>query len=318
MQSIKVHEFGDPGVLKLEQVADPNHGFQQVLVRIAAAGVNPVDAYIRSGKYGPRQLPYTPGTDAAGVVDSVGADVKTVKPGDRVYLFGGDGTYAQKIAVNESNVRLLPARLDFDQGAAIGVPYPTAYRALFDRGRLQAGETVLVHGASGSVGMAAVQLAVAFGASVIGTAGSEAGLESVRKNGAGWVFNHHDENYLQQIQAAAGSRGVDLIVELLANVNLDKDLGLLAKQGRVVVVGNRGRVEIDPRQTMAKDCDIRGMSLTNADPAELARIHAGLAAGFTNGTLTPVVARSFPLASAAAAHEAVMGAGLGGKLVLHP
>jgi NADPH2:quinone reductase len=318
MRAIRVQEFGEPGVLKLETVPDPVAGPGQVLIRVVAAGVNPVEAYIRSGKYGPRSFPFTPGTDAGGVIRAVGAGVTTVREGDRVYAFGADGTYAEQVAVAATNVRVLPARIDFDQAAAIGVPYATAWRALFIRGQLRAGETILVHGASGSVGIAATQMAVAAGATVIGTAGSPAGLELVGKQGAALVFNHHDADYLQQIQDATAGRGVDLIAEMLANVNLDKDLGLLAKRGRVVVIGNRGRIEIDPRQMMAKDSDIRGMSLMHADTAELASIHAGLMAGLTNGTLTPVVARSFPLADAPAAHEAVMKSGIGGKLVLRP
>jgi NADPH2:quinone reductase len=318
MKAICIQAFGDPDVLKLEEISDPIALPGHVVVRVVAAGVNPVEAYIRAGKYGPRSFPFTPGTDAGGVVQSVGAGVTTFRGGDRVYVFGADGTYAAQVAVPAANVRLLPARIDFDQAAAIGVPYATAWRALFIRGQLRAGETILVHGASGSVGMAATQIAVAAGATVIGTAGSPAGLELVRKQGAASVFNHHDADYLKQIEAATAGRGVDLIAEMLANVNLDKDLGLLAKRGRVVVIGNRGRVEIDPRQMMAKDSDIRGMSLMHADAAELASIHAGLLAGLTNGTLTPVVARSFPLADAPAAHEAVMKSGIGGKLVLRP
>jgi NADPH2:quinone reductase len=298
---------------------DPQPAAGQVLVRTKAIGVNPVDTYIRSGKYGPRPFPFTPGTDAAGLVESVGSDVIGIKPGDRVYIYGSvDGAYADMILCKQSQIHPLPSRLTFEQGAAIGIPYGTAYRALFIRGHAQPNETVLVHGASGGVGTAAVQLAVNAGCKVIGTAGTDTGLKLVLQQGAQHAFNHRDGGYLEKILSATGGQGVEVIVEMLANINLDKDLGLLAKQGRVVVIGNRGRIEIDPRQTMLKDSDIRGMSLMHADETELASIHAALGAGFANGTLTPVIGRTFPLKEAAQAHEAVMEPGSHGKIVLIP
>ena len=317
MRSIRVHGFGGPDVLKREDGPDPQPGTGQVLVRVRAVGVNPVDTYIRDGKYGPKPFPYTPGTDAAGTVERVGDGVVAVRPGDRVYAYAkAGGAYAEQLVCDVAEVHPLPPRLSFAQGAAIGIPYATAYRALFVRGRAMPHETVLVHGASGGVGLAACQLAVNHGSVVIGTAGTEAGLDVVCRQGVALTLNHRSPGYFDQLTAFTGRRGVDLIVEMLANVNLDRDLTVLAPGGRVVVVGSRGRVEIDPRQTMQRDADVRGMSLTNADDAELAMIHAALVAGFTNGTLTPVVARRFPLAEAAAAHEAVMGGDAVGKIVL--
>ncbi len=234
-----------------------------------------------------------------------------------MYIYGAiDGAYTEKALCVAPQVHPLPDRLSFDQGAAIGVPFGTAYRALFIRGDARPNEFVLIHGASGGVGTAAVQLAVNLGCKVIGTAGSPPGLALVRSLGAAAVFDHHAENYIQQILDFTNGKGVDLIIEMLSDQNLDKDLGLLAKRGRVVIVGNRGRIEIDPRQTMTKDSDIRGMSLMHADAAELALIHAALGAGFSNGTLTPVVGKQFPLADAGKAHEAVLSAGAAGKIVL--
>ncbi len=317
MKSIRVHQFGGPEVLKLDEVPDPKPTAGQVLVRTKAIGVNPVDTYIRAGIYGPKAFPYIPGTDAAGIVEAVGAEVKNVKPGDRVYVYGTiDGAYAELVLCKPSQVHPLPDRLSYEQGAAIGVPYGTAYRALFVRGHAKPNEAVLVHGASGGVGTATVQLAVNFGCKVFGTAGNVDGIERVRQQGAEQAFNHGDPTYIQQIMTATGGRGVDLILEMLASTNLDKDLGLLAKSGRVVIIGNRGRIEIDPRQTMVKDSDIRGMSLMHADEAELAMIHAGLGAGFRNGTLTPVVSRKFSLVDAGKAHSAVMEPGAHGKIVI--
>jgi NADPH:quinone reductase len=323
MKAIRVHEFGGPAVLGLEDVPEPTPGSGEVVVRVRAAGVNPVDAYIHGGTYARKPpLPYTPGQDGAGDVESVGGGVTGVKAGDRVYIAGvgntvaGAGTYAERALCIPSQLHRLPARTSFGQGAAIGVPYCTAYRALFHRAQARAGETVLVHGATGGVGIAAVELAHARGLTVIGSGGTDKGLATVREHGADVVVNHRDANYADAIMQATGGRGVNLIVEMAAHVNLDRDLGLLAKFGRVVVVGNRGRVEIDARQAMGRDAAILGMTLFNVNEAEMAEIHAGLIAGLENGTLNPVVGREMPLADAARAHEAVMQPGALGKIVL--
>lgn len=307
MRAIRVHQFGEPSVLKLEEVPDPAPAAGQVVVRLHAVGVNPVETYVRKGIYGPRQFPYTPGSDGAGVVEAVGPGVSKVRAGDRVYVAAtATGAYAEKAACPEAGVHRLPDHVTFAQGAALGVPYATAHRALFHRGRPVAGETVLVHGATGGVGIAAVQLARAFGLTVIGTGGTDRGRQLVLTEGAHHVLDHTDPAYLGQLTALTGGRGVDLILEMLANVNLGKDLAVLAKHGRVVVVGSRGDVQITPRDTMGRDADIRGMTLMNATEQDLAGIHAALVAGLENRTLRPVVGTEIPLAEAARAHEEVM------------
>ncbi|PYS90878.1 MAG: NADPH:quinone reductase [Acidobacteria bacterium] len=318
MKAIRVHEFGGPEVLRLEEVEAPKPGAHQVVVRVVAVGVNPVEAYMRAGMY-PRkpELPYTPGADGAGLVEACGADVKRVRAGDRVYLAGSlTGTYAERALCQEMQVHPLPDAISFQQGAALGVPYATAYRALFDRAQARPSETVLIHGASGGVGTAAVQLARAAGMTVVGTGGTEEGRKLVAEQGAQHVLDHRSADYLEQLLTLTEGRGVDVIIEMLANVNLNRDLGVLAVHGRVVVVGSRGTVEIDPRLTMGRDADIRGMTLFNATEADLRRIHAALVAGLENNTLRPVVGRELPLAEAAAAHEAVMQSGAYGKIVL--
>jgi NADPH2:quinone reductase len=213
-------------------------------------------------------------------------------------------------------VHSLPERLSFAQGAAIGVPYATAHRALFGRAQARAGETVMIHGASGSVGLAALQLARAHGCTVIGTAGSDAGLALIKAQGANHAVRHGTPDTVKEIQAIGAGRGVDVIIEMLANVNLDKDLGLLARSGRVVVVGNRGRVEIDARQTMAKETAILGMSLWHLNDEQLSNLQDQMAAGFASGTLTPVIGSELPISDAAKAHAQVFGSGTTGKIVL--
>ena len=319
MQAIRVHQVGGPEVLKLEEVPDPRPAAGQVVVAMRAVGVNPVDTYVRSGRYGQKVFPYTPGADGAGVVEAIADGGRRFKPGDRVYTAGSlSGTYAQKSLANESQIHPLPGKVSFAQGAALGVPYATAWRALHQRARARAGETVLVHGASGGVGTAAVQIARAAGMTVIGTGGTDRGRRLVAEQGAHHVFDHTSPSYLDDLMKLTESRGVDVVIEMLANVNLDKDLNVLAKNGRIVVVGSRGRIEIDPRGTMRSDADVRGMTLFNASEQDLKEIHAALVAGLENGTLRPIVGRELPLREAPRAHEAVMEPGAYGKIVLVP
>jgi NADPH2:quinone reductase len=319
VKAVRVHQFGGPEVLSLEDIPDPQPGPGQVVVRISAIGVNPVDTYIRSGKYGPRPFPYTPGADAAGVVAAVGDNVTRVKTGDRVYTGSTiSGAYAQMALCSEQTVYPLPPHITFSQGAAIGIPYGTAHRALFHRAQVRAGERVLVHGASGGVGLAAIQLARAFGCTVIGTAGTQEGRTLVANEGAHFVLDHRSDGYLTKLMDFTDGKGVELILEMAAHINLGKDLEILAKYGRVIVIGNRGRVEIDARETMRRDADIRGMTLMNATETDLLGVHAAIIAGLENGSLRPIVARELPLSEVARAQELVMQDGARGKIVLVP
>lgn len=320
MRAIRVTQFGGPEVLRLEAIVEPQPGAGEVRVRVHAAGVNPVETYVRSGSYARLPaLPYTPGADAAGVVEALGEGVRGVAVGMRVYTSGSlSGTYAERAVCAATDVHPLPERVSFAQGAALGVPYASAYRALVQRARAAAGETVLVHGASGGVGTAAVQLARALGLRVAGSAGSEAGRALVAAQGAHLVLDHHAPGYLDALRDWTGGCGVNVILEMLANVNLGHDFAALAPGGRVVVVGSRGPVEVNPRELMARDAAVLGMLLFNTPPTERAAIHAGLYAGLENGTLRPVIAEEIPLAEAARAHAQVMQANALGKLVLVP
>ena len=339
MRAVRVHSFGDPDVLQVEEVADlrpPRPG--EVLVRLHAAGVNPVDAYMRSGQYAALPpLPYTPGSDGAGVVEAVGEDgaghagaatgegapagAAGARPavGDRVYTSGSiTGTYAEMALCRAEQVHALPLAIGFAAGAALGVPYATAYRALFQRGQASAGDLVLVHGASGGVGVATVQFAVGAGLTVHGTAGSEDGRRLVAAQGAAEVVDHNEADSASELLALTGGRGYDVIVEMAAHASLGIDLGLLARGGRVVVVGSRGPVEIAPRELMSRDADVRGMLLFVAPPAALAEAYAAVGEGLAAGRLHPLVGRELPLTQAAAAHREIMTGPALGKLVLVP
>lgn len=320
MKSITVEEFGEPEVMKLVEVSDLEPDENQILVKIEAAGVNPVDTYIRGGQHAQKpELPYTPGKDAAGIVEKVGASVGKFKAGDRVLTADSvTGTYAEFCLCEENQLIGLPENVSFEQGAGVFVPYATSYRALFQKADAKAGETVLVHGASGGVGTAAVQWAKNAGLKVIGTASSSDGRNLVKEQGADYVFDHSKENYLDEIKDATDGKGVEIILEMLANENLVKDFDILAKFGRIVVIGNRGSIDFNPRLTMGKDAAIFGMSLFNAPFDEMRKIFDAIYEGLKEGFLKPFVGRTFALEDAAKAHHAVIEEKAFGKIVLKP
>lgn len=318
MKAVIVYDFGEPEVMKVEEVEMPSPAGSQILVKVHAAGVNPVDTYLRTGihAHAPK-LPYTPGKDGAGVVEAVGDDVKKFSPGDRVYTANSiTGTYAEYTLCNEGDLGKLPENVNFEQGAGIWTPYATSYRALFQKAGAKSGETVLVHGASGGVGIAAVQWAKHAGLTIIGTASSDEGKKLVLDQGADTVLDHTDGDHFGEI-CHDGPR-VDVIVEMLANVNLERDFECLAMFGRIVVVGNRGSLTFTPRLAMTKDATIYGMSLFNSPVSDREEIHTAIYEGLENGYLNPIVSRTFALEHAPQSHHEVIENKALGKIVLVP
>ena len=320
MRSIVVREFGEPEVMKLENVATPEPAAGQILVKIEAAGVNPVDTYLRTGNHAHApKLPYTPGKDGAGVVEKVGDDVTKFKAGDRVYTSGSiTGTYAEYSLCEEKHLGRLPDNVSFEEGAGIWTPYATAYRALVQKAGAKAGESVLIHGASGGVGIAAIQWAKSAGLKVIGSASSEQGKALVREHGADAVVDHSDPEHLSKVVELNDDCGVDVIIEMLANVNLENDFSALAMFGRITVVGNRGSIQFTPRLAMTKDATIYGMSLFNAPAGAMEEIHSAIFEGLSTGRLKPPVSKRFSLAESPAAHHEVIESKALGKIVLIP
>ncbi|XP_074077269.1 quinone oxidoreductase isoform X2 [Macrotis lagotis] len=286
MRAIRVSEFGGPEVLRLHtSVPVPEPSESQVLIKVHACGVNPVETYIRSGTYGRTPtLPYTPGTDVAGVVEAVGQNVKNFKRGDRVFTTKTvTGGYAEYTIAANSTVFPLPDKLSFNQGASIGIPYFTAYRALMHSARVKPGEIVLIHGASGGVGIAACQIARAYGLQVLGTAGTEQGRKIVLNNGAHKVFNHRKANYINKIK----------------------------------IVGSRGSIEINPRDTMKKEISIIGVALYSSSTEDFLQSLAALLAGIETGWLQPVIGPNYLLENASQAHEDIINnQGASGKMIL--
>lgn len=324
MRAIVMTAFGGPDVLRFVEIPDPEPAYGQVRVRLYAAGVNPAEAYIRTGHYAffKPELPYTPGFDGAGIVETIGEGARGCKPGDRVFVSGltarrNTGTYAEKVVCDADAVFPLPEGICFEAGAAIGFPGIAAYRALFQCAGLKPAEKVLVHGASGGVGTVAVQLARACGAFVIGTVGSPASMQTVRNLGAHAVLNHTIPGYLEALPDITDGTGPDVIVEMLADKNLENDMRVVGEHGRIVIVGSRGELNITPRLLMAKESRVMGMAIWHASPEEAAMAEAAVAAALRSGALHPVLGETFPLAEAAQAHVRIMArGGKPGKMLL--
>jgi len=317
---VRVHAFGGPEVLKVENIPIPKVQENQVLVKVLATGINPVDTYIRAGAHLVRpELPYIPGGDSAGIVEAIGNGVKNFKVGQRVYTIGALGTYAEYTIASQFNVHPLSEKLSFEQGAAVGVPYYTAYRSLFLKAHSKAGESVLIHGASGGVGTAAVQLAKAHGLRVFATAGTKEGLDLVKSCGADEVFNHREKDYVDKLLKATENRGFNVILEMLANVNLNTDLSQLsALNARVIVIGSRGPIpEFVPRLVMGKELSIIGCALFTTTAAEWVEMSKAIGDGIEKGHLKPIIDKEYSIDEVAKVHQDIINSsGAKGKLIL--
>lgn len=321
MKAIRVHNFGGSEQLKCENdVPRPRPENNQVLVKVKAVGVNPLDSYVRTGGFGPQPFPYIPGMDFAGVVEQVGAKVSAVKRGDRVYGSTTDvmnNAYAEYVAVKENFVHPLPDELTYSQGAAIPVPYFTAYRALVHLAGAQPGETVLVHGASGGVGVAAVQLARWLGLQVVGTAGTPAGLELVKNVGAQHVFNHREDGYIDKVKKVIGVGGADIVLENVANKNLKKDIDMVGAGGRIVLVGGIGDITINPLELLLREVAIFGVIFFRMSEQQLFQSRCAIQAGIKAGWIRPHIWQELPLEKASEAQDLLAGgSGARGKIIL--
>jgi len=319
MKAIVVHKFGGPEVLKVDEVPTPKPGKKEVLIKIHAAGVNPVDTYIRAGHFGEFKVPFVPGIDGAGIIESVGDGVTRFKKGDRVFCFTNNlqGTYAEYCVCPEFACFPLPGKCTFQQGAAVGIPYFTAYRSLFQVGKPATAKSVLIHGASGGVGLAAVQMAKAAGMTVYGTAGTEDGLKLVKEAGANMVFNHREKDYVEKLMQATVGQGVDMILEMIADVNLVKDFQLIKKKGIIALIGSRGTVEISPNAILGKEIRVIGILVLDITEEELREAGTAVVKGLENGTLDPIIDKEYSMEQAPASHKDIIeSSGAKGKLVI--
>ena len=321
MKAIRVHNFGGSEQLKYENnVPRPEPEENQVLVKVKTVGVNPLDSYVRTGGFGPQPFPYIPGMDFAGIVEKVGSKVSSVKEGDRVYgstTEGMNNAYAEYVAVKENFVHPLPNELSYSQGAAIPVPYFTAYRALVHLANAQPGETVLVHGASGGVGVAAVQLARGMGLQIIGTAGTSAGEKLVKNAGAHHVFNHREDGYMNRVKEAIGEGGADIVIENVAHKNLRKDLDVVGAGGRIVLIGGIGDIAINPLELLLREVTIFGVIFFRMSSQQLFQTRCAIEAGIKAGWIRPQIWQELPLEKASEAQDLLAsGSGARGKVIL--
>jgi len=324
VKAVRIHQYGGPEVLVYEDVPVPEPGPAQVLVRVEAASVNPVDVAVREDRFPtPKKPPKTLGSDGSGIVEVVGGDVTTVRPGDRVFFsglgVGSEGSYADYALIAETQAVRMPATLSFVDAAALGMAFPAAYYGLIRRGKVQAGETVLVQGAAGGVGSASVQLAKALGARVIATIAGSAQADLVRGLGADETIDYQREDVVARTLALTDGKGADLVHELVISVNLPIDVRLVAKGGRIVCTGQGPSPEavVPIGEALAKDVTLLFMNLNNAGRAGVAAIAAEVAGMAASGRVKPVIGATFPLADARRAHELLASEHLG-KIVLLP
>jgi len=324
MKAVRIHEYGGPEVLVYEDVETPSPGPGQVLVSVRAAAVNPIDVAVRSNSFPtPRQPPKTIGSDGAGVVEAVGADVTGVASGDEVFFtglgVGSEGSYAEYALIAAVQAVPKPAGISFEEAAALGLAFATAWYGLVRRAALVAGETVLVQGAAGGVGSAAVQLAHARSARVLATVGSAADAARVEQLGADETIDRTVVDVATEVKRLTEGKGVDVILELVVSANLAADLGMIARGGRIVGIGGgpQPTVTIPTGQAIAVDASLLFASSSNAGRAGTAEVLTEVARLVEQGTLRPVVGRVYPLSQAREAHELLAGRHFG-KIVLVP
>lgn len=322
MRAIQAQELGGPEVMQLGEAEAPTPGPGQLLIQVEAAGINPLDAALRTGNH-PRarflQLPWTPGAEAAGTVTALGPGVDGFSVGDRVYGGGASGTYAEQALLTASRTATVPDNVSTVDASSLPVVLFTALYGLVHRGGLSVGETVLVHGGAGGVGMMGIQVAKAAGARVITTVSSTAKGDFARGLGADVVINYRDEDLVERCLAETDGRGVDLVLEMVATENFDKDCAALRPFGRLVLLGagtgKNPAGSVSFPAFYSKNIDVLGFSLFNAEQQfpEMLRQAGTLLA---SGAVRPHVGATVPLAEAARSHELLMSGAVFGKIVL--
>ncbi|WP_292934198.1 NADPH:quinone oxidoreductase family protein [Noviherbaspirillum sp.] len=326
MRAILIREHGEPETLKIEEVPTPKFGDDDVLIDVHAIGVNYPDLLVISGQY---QIlparPFSPGKDAAGVVAAVGRKVKSCKPGDRVVAQVESGAYAEQLVARASNTFVMPDSMPFTDAAAMGLVYQTAHFALVERGQYQKGETVLVTGAGGGVGLAAVQIAKGLGATVLAGVRNDEHAKLAKANGADTIINlaadNLHESLRQQVYGVTGGRGVDVVLDPLGGDVFDAALRAMAWRGRMVVIGfAAGRIPvIKANYLLVKNILVSGLQWSDyreRDPEWVRRVQDELFALYTDGKIKPNVMRSFPMEEFATALALVKAGKVQGKVVL--
>ena len=312
MKAVEIKEFGDRNVLETVDIEEPSPNKGQVKIKLHVTGLNPNESYTISGTYSfVPELPYVPGYDGAGVIEEIGDGVDNFEIGDRVFLAGftaerNTGTYAEKVVADAKRVYPAPDNLSMKEIAGLGIPAFAAYNALFLRAKIKAGEYVLIHGASGAVGSLAIQMAKAIGAIVIGTSSTEEGRKQILELGADHVMNHLSDKNKEELSKITGGKGPDVIIEILANENLDTDIEVIARYGRTVVVGSRDSIEILPRNLMGNESYITGMNVSKMTEEDRNSAYHGILAFIESGAVKPLIGKSFSLDEPVEAYKEMM------------
>lgn len=323
MRVIEISEFGAPDVLKIAQRGTPSPGPGEVLIKVVAAGVNRPDVAQRYGKYPPPPgASDIPGLEISGHIAAKGEGVVQWQEGDAVCALVTGGGYAEYCVAPQSQCLRLPSRVTLVEAAAIPEAFFTVWTNVFQRGRLQRGETLLVHGGTSGIGTTAIQLGVAFGARVLATAGSDHKVEACRQLGAFGAVNYRTTDWVKAFKDATDNRGVDLVLDMVGGEYVARNLEVLATEGRLVQIAfqKSSKVELDLMQMMRRRLTITGSTLRPRSPEEKGAIARELAARvwplFEAGTIKPVIHAEFPLERAADAHRMMEESQHIGKIVL--
>jgi NADPH:quinone reductase-like Zn-dependent oxidoreductase len=324
MKAVFVHEFDLSVGMQVDEVEDPKPEPGELLVKTGAAGVNPVDVAIRAAKHPYAKLvkpPYIPGAEAAGEIVGMGEGVDGFQIGQRVYGRVMGGGYAELVRLPANTAAELPEAYSFEEGAGLTVPFYTAWNALVIKAEASAGETVLVQGGAGGVGMASIQLAKRMGCRVFATVSSKEKADFCKRLGADETINYREENFADRCQELTGGRGVDIIVELNSCDNFDKDLDAICVDGRVIVIGTgtgKGPMaEFRVPAVMTKDARVLGLAVVNLFP-KMPEVVRRFTPILREGSLKVNVDRAVPMADSNVAHEVVLGGKFLGKVVLTP
>ncbi|MEC9347624.1 MAG: NADPH:quinone oxidoreductase family protein [Pseudomonadota bacterium] len=323
MKAMVCREWCGPDDLVYEDIPTPVPGKGEVLIDVHCAGVNFPDLLLIAGKYQFKPpFPFSPGMEVAGVVAAVGEGVTLFKAGDRVMATCGDGGFAEAVTAPERKVFHLPDGVSFEQGAGFPVTYGTTYHGLKDRGNLKPGDVLLVHGASGGVGLNAVELGKLMGATVIGTVGSDAKMDIVKQYGADHVFNYSTQSIRETVKELTGGKGADVIYDPVGGDAFDESLRCIAWDGRLLVIGfASGRIpEAKANLVLLKQCQIVGVfwgAWTERNPDETRRQFDQLLAWTAEGRLKPHVSLRYPLTEAPEAMKALAARKATGKVIVN-
>lgn len=324
MRAVVVDHWMEPSDLAVRDVPDPPCGPGMVRIAVRAAGCNFFDTLMVRGQYQVKPpFPFTPGAELAGVVTEVGEGVTGFAIGDRVLASSGLGAFADQSVVPAAACFAMPEGMSFEAGASLPIVYPTSYAALVFRAALRAGETLLVHAAAGGVGIAAVQIGKALGARVIGTAGGAEKCEIARRVGADVAVDYRAADWVEQVKAATGGRGADVIYDSVGGDVTDASLTCIAWNGRLLVIGfASGRIpEVKLNRVLLKNISIVGLhwgAHAIHEPARVAETFAALFRLYREGKIVPVIFRSYPLDELPAALEALGSRQSYGKVVVVP